>query len=154
MTSRSTRKAQPDDAFSAEERAAMKDRAREVRASRRARPAADGDAEVRARITELPEPERTLARHLHDLIREESPALTPRLWYGMPAYALEGKVVCFYQAAAKFKTRYGTLGFSDAARLDDGVMWPTAYALTSWTPESRAQVQNLILRAVRERQGG
>lgn len=154
MTSRSARKAQPDDAFSAEERAAMKDRAREVRASRKASPAADPVAEVLARITELPEPERTLARHLHDLIREVAPDLTPRLWYGMPAYALNGKVVCFYQAAAKFKTRYGTLGFSDAARLDDGVMWPTAYALTSWTPDSRAQVQSLIRRAVREGQGG
>ena len=154
MPARSDRTAQPDDAFSAEARAAMKDRAREVRAARRAKPSADPDADVLARVAELPEAEQALARHLHALIREMAPALTPRLWYGMPAYALEGKVVCFYQAAAKFKTRYGTLGFSDAARLDDGVMWPTAYALTSWTPESRAQVQNLILRAVRERQDG
>lgn len=127
----------------------MKDRAREVRASRKASSAADGDAEVLARITELPEPEQALARQLHALIREVAPDLTPRLWYGMPAYALDGKVVCFYQAAAKFKTRYGTLGFSDAAHLDDGAMWATAYALTAWTADTQAEVERLLLRAVR-----
>lgn len=118
----------------AQERSAMQERARELKAeARRGTAAAGGGAEVLAKIAEMGEPDRTKARRLHEIITATAPLLTPRTWYGMPAYALHGKVVCFFQGAGKFKSRYATLGFSDSARLDDGAMWPTSFALLQLT---------------------
>jgi uncharacterized protein YdhG (YjbR/CyaY superfamily) len=135
--------------FTSGERAAMKDRARELKAeSRRGASAADGEREVLAKIAELPEPERAMAMRLHALIQASAPALAPKTWYGMPAYARDGNVVCFFQSAGKFKTRYATLGFSDKAHLDDGAMWPTAFALTRLTPTEEATITALVKRAV------
>ncbi|ADN02115.1 iron chaperone [Spirochaeta thermophila] len=107
-----------------------------------------GEEEVRAKIAEMGEPDRTMAERLHRLILEEAPMLTPKTWYGMPAYAREGKVVCFFQSGQKFKTRYATLGFTDVATLDEGSMWPTAFALAGWNPEVEARVRALIRKAV------
>ncbi len=132
--------------FTAEERAAMKERAREVRAQR-TRAKADPEPEVLAKIAELPDADRALAERVHALVREAAPHLTPRLWYGMPAYARDGKLVVFFQAAAKFKARYATLGFDHGAALDDGEMWPTAYALTALTPEVEDRIRALVARA-------
>lgn len=132
--------------FTAEERAAMKERAREVR-SRRKNATADPEPEVLAKIAELPEPDRALAERVHALVREAAPHLVPRLWYGMPAYARDGKLVVFFQAAAKFKARYATLGFEQGAALDDGAMWPTAFALTELTPEVEDRIRELVARA-------
>lgn len=134
-----------------EERAAMRERARELRAAARRGPEADRaeeDAAVLARIARMPEPDRSLGRRLHAIIRTHAPALAPRLWYGMPAYARDGKVVCFFQSAQKFKTRYATLGFTDAARLDDGDLWPVAFALRKLTPAVEARIADLLARAV------
>lgn len=132
--------------FTAEERAAMKERAREVR-SQRKNAKADPEPEVLAKIAELPEADRLLAERVHALVREAAPHLVPRLWYGMPAYARDGKLVVFFQAAAKFKARYATLGFDQGAALDDGAMWPTAYALTELTPELEDRIRTLVARA-------
>jgi len=136
--------------FSAEERAAMRERAKEVEAERRGArrgKAADGEAEVLAKIAEMPEPDRTMAERLHALVQAHAPRLSPRLWYGMPAYAEHGKVVCFFQSGQKFKTRYATLGFSDRASLDDGSMWPTAFALTELTGAEEARIVALLKKA-------
>lgn len=127
--------------FTAEERAAMRERAREQED-------ADGESAVLEKIAGMTAPDRALAERLHTLIRAQAPGLTPRLWYGMPAYAKGGKVLCFFQSAQKFKTRYATLGFSDVAQLDDGKLWPTAFALTEFTPEVEARVAALIKQAV------
>ncbi|MFZ1627529.1 MAG: DUF1801 domain-containing protein, partial [Anaerolineae bacterium] len=117
-------------AFTAEERAAMRERAQELKAEARANKAkAAGESDVLAKIAEMPEPERTMAMRLHEIIRASAPALSPKTWYGMPAYARAGKVVCFFQSAQKFQTRYATLGFTDEARLDEGAMWPASFAL-------------------------
>jgi hypothetical protein len=137
--------------FTAEERAAMKERARELKsAGRRGTGAdkADGESAVLAKIAEMPEPDRALGTRLHAIIRTSAPALSPRLWYGMPAYAMDGKVVCFFQGAHKFKTRYATFGFSDAAKLDEGVLWPVAFALKELTPEVEARIGALVKQAV------
>jgi uncharacterized protein YdhG (YjbR/CyaY superfamily) len=138
--------------FSAEERAAMKEHAQEMKkASRRAsraEKAAEAERDVVAKIAELPDADRVLAERVHALVKENAPALAPKLWYGMPAYALDGKVVCFFQAAAKFKARYATLGFNDPAQLDDGPMWATAFALTDVTPEVEQRIAELVKRAV------
>ena len=134
-----------------EERAAMKERARELKAeARRGQRAAkaDGEREVLAKIAEMPEPDRAMAERLHALIKATAPDLSPRTWYGMPAYAKDGDVVCFFQSAQKFKTRYATLGFSDKAKLDDGAMWPTAFALTELTAADEARISGLVKRAV------
>lgn len=147
-----TTQARTGPAFSTEERAAMKERAREVKAQRGA--GADPEADVLAAIAGLPEPDRTIAERVHAIVREEAPGLEPRTWYGMPAYALPGKgrkagpIVCFLQPAAKFSTRYATLGFNDGARLDDGPMWPTAFAVTEVGEEVEKQVRALVARAV------
>ncbi|GAA0816370.1 iron chaperone [Spirilliplanes yamanashiensis] len=134
--------------FSAAERKAMKERAAEVRAaSRRGRKAADDAAAVLAKIAEMPEPDRGLAEQVHAVVTEHAPDLAPKLWYGMPAYARDGKIVCFFQGAAKFESRYATLGFNDAANLDDGAMWPTAFALTKVTAEVKARIAELVRRA-------
>ena len=137
--------------FTAEERAAMKERAQELEAeARRGRRAgkADGGSAVLAKIAEMPEPDRAMGERLHAVIKASAPALSPRLWYGMPAYAKGGKVVCFFQSAQKFKTRYATLGFSDKARLDEGAMWPTAFALTKLTAADEARIAALVKKAV------
>jgi uncharacterized protein YdhG (YjbR/CyaY superfamily) len=137
--------------FSAEERAAMKERAHELKAAERRGARADkedGERAVLAKIAEMPEPDRAMAERLHALITASAPALSPRTWYGMPAYALDGKVVCFFQSAPKFKTRYATFGFSDKANLDEGAMWPTAFALKELTAAEEARVAALVKKAV------
>jgi uncharacterized protein YdhG (YjbR/CyaY superfamily) len=137
--------------FTDEERAAMKERARELKAAARRGPRAgkaDGESDVLAKIAEMPEPERAMAERLHALITASAPALSPRTWYGMPAYAKDGNVVCFYQSARKFKTRYATFGFSDEANLDEGAMWPTAFALKELTAAAENEIGALVKRAV------
>ena len=135
--------------FTDEERAAMKERAKELKAEARAnKNKAEGERDVLAKIAEMPEPERAMATRLHALITASAPALAPRLWYGMPAYAKDGKVVCFFQAAQKFNTRYATLGFSDTANLDEGTMWPTSFALTELTDTEEERIGALVKKAV------
>lgn len=141
-----TRKTRTAHAFTPDEQAAMKERATELKRPRGSK--TDTEAEVLAKIAELPEKERRMAEKLHGIIKSAAPVLTPKTWYGMPAYALNGKVVCFFQSASKFKTRYATLGFSDTARLDDGQMWPTAYALAELSPEVEVKVVELVKKAV------
>lgn len=136
-----------DSGFSQEEKAAMRDRAAELKATRRGA-GKDGESEVLARIAEMAEPDRRLAERIHAIIRTAAPELVPRTWYGMPAYAKDGKVVCFFQAASKFKTRYSTLGFSDDASLDDGPMWPTAFALGELTAVEEERIAELLRKAV------
>ena len=131
--------------FTAEERAAMKERAKELKA---AADEADGEAAVLAKIAELPEPDRAMAERLHTVIKASGPSLSPRLWYGMPAYAKDGKVVCHFQDAQKFRMRYATLGFSDAANLDEGAMWPVAFALKKLTAADEARIVALVKKAV------
>ena len=134
-----------------DERAAMKARAQEVKAAaRRGSRAdkADGESEVLAKIAELPESDRAMAERIHAVIKASAPALSPRLWYGMPAYAKDGKVVCFFQAAQKFNSRYATFGFNDTANLDEGAMWPTAFALTKLTTADEARIGALVKKAV------
>jgi len=132
--------------FTDEEKAAVKERAREARAAKRLTPE-QAEAEVLARIAELPDDDRAIAETVHRLVKEHAPHLTARTWYGMPAYAKDGKVLAFVQPASKFKARYATLGFNDVAALDDGPMWPTAFALTALTPQVEAQVADLLRRA-------
>ena len=135
--------------FTDEERAAMKERAQELKADARAGKAkADGESAVLAKIAEMSEPDRAMAGRLHAVIKASAPALSPRTWYGMPAYAKDGKVVCFFQGAQKFNTRYATFGFSDAANLDEGAMWPTAFALTELTAADEARIGALVKKAV------
>jgi uncharacterized protein YdhG (YjbR/CyaY superfamily) len=136
------------DGLSAEERRAVKERAQEVRAPRRGSKAkVDDEAAVLAKLAEMPEADRRLGEQLHALVKANAPDLKPKLWYGMPGYARNGKVVCFYQSAEKFKSRYSTFGFNEDARLDDGTMWPTAFALTELTAETEARLGELIKRA-------
>jgi len=135
--------------FTDEERAAMKERAQELKAEARAnKNKADGEGAVLAKIAEMPVPDRAMAKRLHAIIKASAPALSPRTWYGMPAYAKDGKVVCFFQSAQKFKTRYATFGFSDKANLDEGAMWPTAFALTELTAADEARISALVKKAV------
>ncbi|MCI0638266.1 MAG: DUF1801 domain-containing protein [Gemmataceae bacterium] len=132
--------------FTDEERAAMKERAQELKAQRAGK--ADGESDVLARIAAMPQPDRAMCERLHAIIKASAPALAPRLWYGMPAYAKDGKVVCFYQSAQKFKTRYSSFGFNDAANLDEGAMWPVAFALVELTAAEAARIGELVKRAV------
>src|SRR5437016_4813430 len=137
--------------FADEERAAMRERAQELKAAARRGPRADkgdGEGDVFAKIAEMPEPDRAMAERLHAIIKASAPALSPRTWYGMPAYAKDGKVVCFFQSAQKFKTRYATFGFSDEANLDEGRLWPTAFALTELTAADEARIGALVKKAV------
>ena len=137
--------------FTDDERGAMKERAQELKAaSRRGGRADEAEEEgaVLAKIAEMTGTDRAMAERLHALIKADVPALSPRLWYGMPAYAKDGKVVCFFQTALKFKSRYATLGFNDPANLDDGAMWPTAFALTKLTPAVEARIRDLVRKAV------
>ncbi len=135
------------DGFTAEERAAMKERAKEVRAAKRGTKG-DGTADVLARIASMDDGDRMLAERLHEIITAAAPDLVPRTWYGMPAYAKDGKVVCFFQDAGKFKARYCTLGFQDAAHLDHGAMWPTSFALIELTPAVEKEIVALVTRAL------
>ncbi|HEV7565542.1 MAG TPA: hypothetical protein VGO31_06245 [Microbacteriaceae bacterium] len=137
--------------FTDEERAAMKERANELKATARRGPRAekaDGESDVLAKIAEMPESDCAMAERLHAVIKASAPALSPKLWYGMPAWARDGKVVCFFQSAQKFKTRYATLGFNDEANLDEGSMWPTAFALTKLTADDEARISALVKKAV------
>lgn len=129
--------------FTAEERAAMKERAKELKAGK-----ADGESAVLAKIAEMPEPDRSMALRLHAIIKASAPSLTPKTWYGMPAYAKDGKVVCFFTPASKFNTRYATLGFNDSAHLDEGAMWPTSFALKELTAAEEARIAALVKKAV------
>jgi len=138
-------------AFTDEERAAMRARAQEVKAGARRGPRAgkaDGESDVLAKIAEMPASDRAMAERLHAIIKASAPALSPRTWYGMPAYAKDGQVVCFFQSAQKFNTRYATLGFNDKANLDEGAMWPTAFALTELTATEEARIRALVKKAV------
>jgi uncharacterized protein YdhG (YjbR/CyaY superfamily) len=135
--------------FTDEEQAAMKERAKELKAEARAKKnKADGERDVLEKIAEMPEPDRAMAKRLHEIITASAPILSPKTWYGMPAYAKDGKVVCFFQSAQKFKTRYATLGFSDTANLDEGALWPTAFALKELTPTEEARIIALVKKAV------
>jgi uncharacterized protein YdhG (YjbR/CyaY superfamily) len=135
--------------FTAEERAAMKERSQELKAAaRRGAAKADGESDVLAKIAEMPKSDRAMAGRLHVLVKESAPTLSPKTWYGMPAYAKDGKVVCFFQSAAKFKSRYATFGFSDTAKLDDGGMWPTSFALKELTAAEEAKIVALVKKAV------
>jgi len=130
--------------FTAEERMAMRERAREMKAGK-----SDGESDLLAKIAALPPPDRGLAERLHAIVKANAPTLAPKTWYGMPAWAKDDKVVCFFQGAHKFKTRYATFGFSDKARLDDGAMWPTAFALKSLGAAEEARIAALLKQAVR-----
>jgi uncharacterized protein YdhG (YjbR/CyaY superfamily) len=137
--------------FTDDERVAMRERLQELKAEGRRGPRAnkaDGESAVLAQIAEMPEPDRALAERLHAIIKASAPALSPRLWYGMPAYAKDDKVVCFFQSAAKFKTRYATFGFQHQANLDEGAMWPTAFALKELTAAEEARIGALVKKAV------
>jgi uncharacterized protein YdhG (YjbR/CyaY superfamily) len=127
--------------FTDEERSAMKERAKELKAEAR-------ESEVLAKIAEMPQPDRALGKRLHEIIKASAPGLSPKTWYGMPAYAKDGKVVCFFQSAQKFNTRYATLGFSDEANLDEGAMWPTSFALKELRATEEARISALVKRAV------
>jgi len=135
-----------DKGFTAEERAAMKERAKELKAAANK---AEAESAVLEKIDELLEPERTMAKRLHEIIKANAPSLSPKLWYGMPAYAKDDKIVCFFQSAEKFKTRYATLGFTDMANLDEGALFPVAYALKELNAAEEAKISELMKKAVR-----
>jgi uncharacterized protein YdhG (YjbR/CyaY superfamily) len=136
--------------FTAEERAAMRERAKELKAEERAsKTRAEGERDVLAKIAEMRDSDRVMAERIHAIVSETAPALSPRTWYGMPAYTRDGKVVCFFKGAGKFDSRYATFGFEDAATLDDGAMWPTSYALTKLTPAGEAKIAALVKKAAR-----
>jgi uncharacterized protein YdhG (YjbR/CyaY superfamily) len=136
------------DGFTDEERGAMKERAKELKSGARRGAKADTETDVLAKIAEMSKSDRVIAERLHAVIKANAPVLTPKLWYGMPAYARDGKVVCFFQSAAKFKARYATLGFSDQAYVDEGAMWPTSFALTELTADDEARIGALVKQAV------
>jgi uncharacterized protein YdhG (YjbR/CyaY superfamily) len=139
---------QKSEGFTDDERAAMKERAREQKAEARAnKKKAEGESDLLAKIAEMPEPDRAMAERLHEIVKASAPALSPKTWYGMPAYAKDGKVVCFFQSAQKFNSRYATLGFSDKANLDEGAMWPTSFALEELTAAEEAKISALVKRA-------
>ncbi|HET7270120.1 MAG TPA: DUF1801 domain-containing protein [Rubrobacter sp.] len=140
---------QKSEGFTDEERAAMKERAKELKAEARAnKKKAEGESDVLAKIAEMQEPDRTMAERLHEIVKASAPALSPKTWYGMPAYAKDGKVICFFQSAQKFSTRYATFSFSDKANLDEGAMWPTSFALKELTATEEARISALVKRAV------
>lgn len=130
--------------FTDEERSAMRERAREMKSGAKA----EGEEAVLAKLAEMPEPDRAMGERIHEIVKAAAPELSPKLWYGMPAYAKDGKVVCFFQSAAKFKARYATLGFSDEAKLDEGGLWPTAFALKKLTAADQKAIRALVERAV------
>ena len=136
--------------FTDDERAAMRERAQELKAEARAnKKKAEGESALLAKIAEMPEPDRAMAERLHEIVKASAPALSPKTWYGMPAYAnKDGKVVCYFQSAQKFNSRYATLGFNDAANLDEGAMWPTSFALKELTATEEAKISALVKKAV------
>ncbi len=139
------------DGFTDEERAAMKERGQELKKATRRGPRgakADGESDVLEKIAEMPESDRAIAERLHAIIKASAPELAPKTWYGMPAYARDGKVVCFFQSSQKFKTRYSTFGFNDVANIDHGTMWPTAFALTTLTAADEERISELVKKAV------
>ena len=147
----STAKNKTSGGFTDEERGAMKEHAQELKAAARRGPRAakaDGESDVLAKIAEMAEPDRVMAERVHAIVKASAPALAPRTWYGMPAYAKDGKIVCFFQPAQKFKTRYATLGFNDTANLDEGTMWPTYFALKELTAADEARIAALVEQAV------
>ena len=144
-STKSTTSRKKSTGFTAEEREAMKERAQELKAEARG---ADGEKAVLAKIAEMPKADRDMAKRLHQIVKASAPELVPKTWYGMPAYAKDGKVVCFYQSAHRFKSRYGTFGFSDKANLDEGAMWPTSFALKELTAAEEAKVAALVKQAV------
>ena len=145
-TTSANRTSKPSQTFTAEERAAMRERAREQKAAAHR---ADGEKEVLAKITEMRASDRAMAERIHAIVKASAPDLVPRTWYGMPAYAKDDKIVCFFRSAEKFKTRYATFGFSDKANLDDGAMWPTDFALTKLTDTEEKRIAALVKKAVR-----
>ncbi|HEX2112248.1 MAG TPA: DUF1801 domain-containing protein [Gaiellaceae bacterium] len=150
-SAKSTTASKKSKGFTDEERAAMKERAQELKAEGRRRPRAgkaDGESDVLAKIAEMPEPDRAIAERLHAIVRASAPALSPKTWYGMPAYAKDGKVVCYFQSAQKFKSRYATFGFNDEAKLDEGAMWPTSFAVKELTAVEEARISALVTKAV------
>lgn len=155
MSARKSAKSTPatnerSEGFTSEERAAMKERVKELKAEARAnKNKTDGESEVLAKIAEMPEPDRSMAERLHAIIKASAPTLSPKTWYGMPAYAnKDGKVVCYFTPASKFKSRYATFGFNDDANLDEGLMWPTAFALKELTAAEEARISALVKKAV------
>ncbi len=150
-TKSTTATGKKSEGFTDEERAAMKERAQELKAEARRGPRADkagGESDVLAKIAEMPEPDRAMGKRLHEIVKASAPALSPKTWYGMPAYAKDGKVVCFFQSAQKFNSRYATFSFSDKANLDEGAMWPTSFALKELTATEEAKISALVKRAV------
>ena len=140
----------PSEGWTDEERAAMKEHAKELKAAaKRGAAKADGEADVLAKIADMPASDRTMAERIHEVVKANGPDLTPRTWYGMPAYAKDGKVLCFFQAADKFKARYATFGFNDVANLDDGAMWPTSWALTKLSAADEKRIGEFVKKAVR-----
>ncbi len=144
----SAKKTTANKGFTADERAAMKERARELKAEAAK---ADGESDLLAKIAEMPKADRVLAERFHAIVTANAPDLAPKTWYGMPAYAKDGKLICFFKSADKFKSRYATFGFEESANLDDGAMWPTSYALTKLTPADEKKIAALVRKAVRER---
>ena len=143
------KKARESTGFTAEEKAAMRERAKELKAEARAKKdRADGDRDVLAKIAGMPPSDRALAERLHAIVKATAPELVPKTWYGMPAYAREGKVICFFQSARQFKTRYATLGFMHEANLDDGALWPVAFALKEMTPDVEKKIAALLKKAL------
>jgi uncharacterized protein YdhG (YjbR/CyaY superfamily) len=141
--------AQKSEGFTDEERAAMKERAKELKAEARAnKKKAEGESDLLAKIAEMPEPDRAMAKRLHEIIKASAPELSPKTWYGMPAYAKDGKVLCFFQSAKKFNSRYATFSFSDKANLDEGAMWATSFALKELSATEEAKIGALVKRAV------
>ncbi len=134
--------------FTEDEKAAMKERARELKAEKRKSGKADGEADLLAKVAEMPDADKAIAERIHAIVRANAPDLQPKTWYGMPAYARDGKVVCFFKAASKFGSRYAEFGFNEDARLDDGSMWPTVFALTKLTPSDEERVAALLRKAV------
>jgi uncharacterized protein YdhG (YjbR/CyaY superfamily) len=146
---KSARKGSPSAGFTADERAAMKERSQELKAAARAKKGkADGESDVLAKIAEMQESDRAIAERVHAIVKASAPDLSPRTWYGMPAYAKDGKVVCFFRDARKFKERYAMFGFNDTAKLDDGAMWPVAFAVKELTAAEEASISALVKRAV------
>jgi uncharacterized protein YdhG (YjbR/CyaY superfamily) len=145
-----TMSAKKSEGFTDEERAAMKERAKELKAEARAnKKKAEGESDLLAKIAEMPEPDRAMAKRLHEIVKASAPDLSPKTWYGMPAYAnKDGKVLCYFQGAQKFNSRYATLGFNDAANLDEGAMWATSFALKELTATEEAKISTLVKRAV------
>jgi uncharacterized protein YdhG (YjbR/CyaY superfamily) len=147
-TKETEKAARASEGLTAEERAAMQETIQERKAAARRGPKADAESDVLAKIAEMPEPDRVMAERIHAIVKASAPGLSPKTWYGMPAYARDGKVVCFFQSADKFKARYATFGFDQAANLDEGTMWPTSFALKELTTSDEARIAELVTKAV------